>query len=249
MVDQPMSRPSLQIPEGNPSETSNSSVDSPIHPSSVQKRKFGDLEVDEDEFSDILSQISQDFEDTCPPTQAGHGHTPEPPELAQSSTFSGIFTQIPDVQFVQQACSNQGTPIGDSYDLTNSEETAGQQARPQALSPKMQHKNSTQHDLGNCGVVCPPLAEGENEYEPITLPTRPLKNFGKIPLRYSLGGIPSILCTQKLGTFQGTLGGTDLTRIGPEQNILPPHSELTTGFDTPGRQPNGGCLPQGVRQK
>ena len=76
LVDQPMSRPPVQIPEGNPSETSNSSSDSPIHPNPVQKHKFADLEVDEDEFSDILSQISQDFEDTVPPTQVGNGQTP-----------------------------------------------------------------------------------------------------------------------------------------------------------------------------
>ena len=114
--------------------------------------------MDEYEFSDILCQNSQEFEDTCPPTQVGHRLIPEPSEPAQSSTFSGIFTQIPDVQFVQQACSNQGTPIGDSFDLTNLQETAGQQVRPQALPPKLQSKisNLNQHDLGNCGVVCPP---------------------------------------------------------------------------------------------
>ena len=180
MLDQPMYRPPLQIPDGNPSETSNSSSDSPIHPNPVQKRKFEDLEVDEDEFSDILSQISQNFEDTCPPTQAGYGYAPEPSELAQSSTFSGKFTQIPDVQFVQQVSSNQGTPIGDSFDLTNLQEPTGQPARPQALPPKLQYKLSNQPDLGKCGVVCPPLIESENKNEPITQPTRPLKNLEKI---------------------------------------------------------------------
>ena len=84
-----MASPPLQIPEGNPSESSNSYSDSPIHQKSIQKRKFEDLEVDEDEFSDILSQISQDFEDTYPSTQVEHRYTPEPSgRLARAPHFS-----------------------------------------------------------------------------------------------------------------------------------------------------------------
>ena len=203
-----------------------------------------EIEVDEDEFSDILSQVSQDFEDTCPPTQVGQSQAPEPSELVQNSTFSGIFTQIPDVQFVPSACSSQGTPIGDSFDPKNLQEPTGQQARPPALPPKLQFKisKSEQHDLGNCGVVCPPLIESENKNEPITQPTRPLKNLEKIHCATLCEENIRSYAPKNLGTFQGSLGGTNLTRIGPEQNLPPPHPEPSMGPEAPGYPQKGGCL-------
>ena len=96
-------------------------------------------------------------------------------------------------------------------------------------------------------MVCPPLIGSENKNEPITQPTRPLKNLEKIHCATLCEENIRSYAPKNLGTFQGSLGGTNLTRIGPETNILPPHSELKTGFDAPGRQPKGGCLPHGSR--
>ena len=117
-------------------------------------------------------------------------------------------------------------------------------AKPGALPPQ-NTENPFFHDLGNCGVVCPTPAEGEKiNHEPIQQPTRPLKNTEKIHCAPSVGKVNRSYAPTNYGTGQGSLGGTNLTRIGPEQNIHPPHSDVTMGFDAPGHQPKGGCLHQ-----
>ena len=98
----------------------------------------------------------------------------------------------------QRFTSKQEDEIGDEIDLLHNiehpgqqVEFSGQQVRPQALPPKLKYKLSMPHDLRNCGVVCPPLAEGEKEYEPIQQPTRPLKITRKVHNKIRDGsGIP-----------------------------------------------------------
>ena len=135
----------------------------------------------------------------------------------------------------------------DGLPLPENSNSSSGQARPKTLPPKLQFKMSQKqdHDLGNYGVGCPPPAGGEKiQNEPIALPTRPRKSEENdkniIHCATPVGNRNRSYAPINIGTDQGSLGGTNLARIGPEENLPPPHPEPSMGPEAPGHQPTGG---------
>ena len=91
-------------------------------------------------------------------------------------------------------------------------------AKPGAL-PKENEKNTDECDLGNCGVARPPPAEGEKITK--MSPFRSQRGV-KIHCAPSAGNKNRSYASTNFGMDQGSLGGTNLARIGPEKLSLPP---------------------------